>query len=164
MVTGLLNVPYKSFIHTPQRRQILHQWRQCDKSRCSPEHYVLFLSASQNPSLFGTFSTQRHIAESLVYALRKCLSQFTCPLESGKVSVSTRVHLLRGSLWCKRFMSWLFFIWFSRKKAWLLVFNIGTSVGKRPCEETQTPSRATRPETVAEVIKALFFHFLRPYS
>ena len=154
MVTGLLNVPYKSFIHTPQRRQILHQWRQCDKSRCSLEHYVLFLSASQNPSRFGTFSTQRHIAENLVNTFRKCLSQFTWPLESGKVSVRTRVHLLRGSLWCKRFMSWLFFIWFSRKKAWLLVFNIGTSVGKRPCEETQTPSRATRPETVAEAIKA----------
>ena len=58
---------------TPQRRQILLQWHQCDKSRCSLEHCELFLSASQNPSRFGTFSAQRHIAENLVNIIKEML-------------------------------------------------------------------------------------------
>ena len=104
--------------HMPQRRQILLQWRQGGKSRCSLEHCALFLSASQNPSQFGTFSTQRHIAENLVNimkemvvtvhlapGIRQSLSEDQGPLVERVVVVQT-VHVLVVTE---------FFIWFSRK-------------------------------------------------
>ena len=145
----------------PQRRQILLQWRQCDKSRCSLEHFVLFLSASQNPSRFGTFSTQRHIAENLVNTLRKCLSQFTWPLESGKVSVRTRVHLLRGSLWCKRFMSWLFFIWFSRKKSMAACFQYWNKCWKKTLWGNSNSQSRNQTRNCGRGDQSFIFSFLK---
>ena len=95
----------------------------------------------------------------------------TCPRESGRISSSTWVHLLRGLLLWSKFMSCLLFyfihvlIWFWNKLFTASVFclfglnvNIFAKPGFCDCSEgTQTPNPATKLETGKKKLMKRFF-------
>ena len=104
----------------------------------------------------------------------------TCPRESGRISSSTWVHLLRGLLLWSKFMSWLLFhfihvltvlIWFWNKLFTASVFclfglnvNIFAKPGFCDCSEgTQTPNPATKLETGKKECHDFCFFLSSPF-
>ena len=68
-----------------------------------PNSEILLLYIARDTSIKSEHRCESLIVEPIMIGPMKMLS--TCPLESGKVSVRTRVHLFRGSLWFNRLIS-----------------------------------------------------------
>ena len=120
----------------PQRRESLHQLHHYGKSQCSREHFELVLFVGQKPLRSGILSTPPHIAENINTATKMAKTKPTCPLESGRVSSSTFVHLLSG------LFSWSLFI------CWTLCFRGNwNSQSRNQTENWETKRTNHKPKT-----------------